>query len=272
MTSNVDSTDNRNESNEKKMFGDASRLTSPEEDLDDRQVPKHDDEQTVVQLPLLTTDETSRRNLSFSSTSSKTSDSPDICRICHCEGTNDEPLISPCLCLGTMQYLHQACLQRWIKSAGVKSCELCKFEFIMHSEIKPFKQVFVSLRRENENEFWRFFSGKSWTWTSWRGAKWCVPSRSIWSRWLSFFGLFTFWSIKRATKSKGANYVRERLASSIDFLRFGFRLALLDEISCCGDRRDGWFGKTTFRFAQHIVISLRFRRCFCMFNVKCIFK
>ena len=40
-----------------------------------------------------------------------------------------------------MQYLHQSCLQRWIKSAGVKSCELCKFEFIMHSEIKPFKQV-----------------------------------------------------------------------------------------------------------------------------------
>lgn len=137
MTSNVDSTDNQNESNEKKMFIDSSRI-----DSDDRQVPKDDDddEQTFIQLPLLTTDETSRRKLSFSSTSSKTSDSPDICRICHCEGTIDEPLISPCLCLGTMQYLHQACLQRWIKSAGVKSCELCKFEFIMHSEIKPFKQ------------------------------------------------------------------------------------------------------------------------------------
>jgi E3 ubiquitin-protein ligase DOA10 len=40
-----------------------------------------------------------------------------------------------------MQYLHQGCLQRWIKSAGVKSCELCKFEFIMHAEVKPFKQV-----------------------------------------------------------------------------------------------------------------------------------
>ncbi|CAF3997876.1 unnamed protein product [Rotaria magnacalcarata] len=77
---------------------------------------------------------------SLSSTSSKTSDYPDICRICHCEGTIDEPLISPCYCLGTMQYLHQSCLQHWIKSAGVKSCELCKFEFIMHSEIKPFKQ------------------------------------------------------------------------------------------------------------------------------------
>ena len=157
MTSNVDSTDNRNKSNEKTMFADSSQLTSAE-DPDDRQVPKQDDEQTFVQLPLLTTDESSRRNLSFSSSSSKTSDPPEICRICHCEGTNDEPLISPCLCLGTVQYLHQTCLQRWIKSAGVKSCELCKFEFIMHSEIKPFKQVFfVVKKKRNERKIWRSF-------------------------------------------------------------------------------------------------------------------
>ncbi len=98
-------------------------------------------EQSIDSTPLLSKNETLTRQISFSSTSSKTSDCPDICRICHCEDTIDEPLISPCLCLGTMQYLHQACLQRWIKSSGVKSCELCKFEFIMHSEIKPFKQV-----------------------------------------------------------------------------------------------------------------------------------
>ena len=98
-------------------------------------------EATLVQTPLLPNNGTLTRQMSSSSSSSRTSDCPDICRICHCEGTDDEPLISPCLCLGTMQYLHQACLQRWIKSAGVKSCELCKFEFIMHSEIKPFNQV-----------------------------------------------------------------------------------------------------------------------------------
>lgn len=94
---------------------------------------------SLSQTPLIPVKSPSK--CSLSSNSSKTSDYPDICRICHCEGTIDEPLISPCYCLGTMQYLHQSCLQRWIKSAGVKSCELCKFEFIMHSEIKPFKQV-----------------------------------------------------------------------------------------------------------------------------------
>jgi len=110
-----------------------------EQEDEEATVPKIN-EQTTVTTPLLSNNETLTRKMSLSSSSSKTSDCPDICRICHCEGTNDEPLISPCLCLGTMQYLHQSCLQRWIKSAGVKSCELCKFEFIMHSEIKPFKQ------------------------------------------------------------------------------------------------------------------------------------
>ncbi|UJR29067.1 hypothetical protein I4U23_010281 [Adineta vaga] len=105
----------------------------------------HEETEATVPItsPLLlssSNNETLSRQMSLSSTSSKTSDNPDICRICHCESTPDEPLISPCLCLGTMQYLHQSCLQRWIKSAGVKSCELCKFEFIMHSEIKPFNQ------------------------------------------------------------------------------------------------------------------------------------
>ncbi|CAF0977562.1 unnamed protein product [Rotaria sordida] len=113
----------------------------------DKSIPIHPDEeailpksnnQSIVETPLIPIKTTSKTSLS--STSSKTSDYPDICRICHCEGTTDEPLISPCYCLGTMQYLHQSCLQHWIKSAGVKSCELCKFEFIMHSEIKPFKQ------------------------------------------------------------------------------------------------------------------------------------
>ena len=112
-----------------------------EEEEEEATVPKSN-EQTIFTTPLLSNKNSLPCQISLSSTSSKTTvDYPDICRICHSEGTIDEPLISPCLCLGTMQYLHQACLQRWIKSACVKSCELCKFDFIMHSEIKPFKQV-----------------------------------------------------------------------------------------------------------------------------------
>jgi E3 ubiquitin-protein ligase MARCH1/8 len=140
MASTISHSDSQAKLTENEILIDESTMNDDDDEEEEATVPKSDD-QTLITTPFLPNKESSiPRQLSLLSSSSKTSDYPDICRICHCEGTNDEPLISPCLCLGTMQYLHQSCLQRWIKSAGVKSCELCKFEFIMHSEIKPFKQ------------------------------------------------------------------------------------------------------------------------------------
>jgi len=65
----------------------------------------------------------------------------DACRICHCESELTAPLISPCSCSGTLKYVHQACLQQWIKSANTKSCELCKLDFQMTTSVKPFSKV-----------------------------------------------------------------------------------------------------------------------------------
>ncbi|XP_046393520.1 E3 ubiquitin-protein ligase MARCHF8-like isoform X2 [Ischnura elegans] len=64
----------------------------------------------------------------------------EICRICHCEGDNEAPLIAPCYCSGSLRYVHEACLQQWIKSSDIRSCELCKFQFVMQSKSKPFGQ------------------------------------------------------------------------------------------------------------------------------------
>ena len=151
MTSNALLTNSQLDSNENDILVEKSTMPADDDDDDEEAtVPKLDAKRTeeAAAAALLSDDEHRTRKLSLSSSSSKTSDYPDICRICHCEGTADEPLISPCSCLGTMQYLHQSCLQRWIKSAGVKSCELCKFEFIMHAEIKPFTQVTQWRERE----------------------------------------------------------------------------------------------------------------------------
>jgi E3 ubiquitin-protein ligase MARCH1/8 len=147
MASNISHSDSQIKLNENEILIDKSSINidNEEEEEEEATVPKLNEE-TNLTKPLISNNEPLTRKTSLSSTNSKLSDYPDICRICHCESTNEEPLISPCLCLGTMQYLHQSCLQRWIKSAGVKSCELCKFDFIMHSEIKPFKQV---KRKEN---------------------------------------------------------------------------------------------------------------------------
>lgn len=62
-----------------------------------------------------------------------------MCRICHCEETSEEFLISPCYCTGTLKFVHQTCLQQWLKSNDMKSCELCKFDFIMQTKIRSFK-------------------------------------------------------------------------------------------------------------------------------------
>jgi hypothetical protein len=41
-----------------------------------------------------------------------------MCRICHCEETSEEYLITPCYCSGTLRFVHQSCLQQWLKSNG----------------------------------------------------------------------------------------------------------------------------------------------------------
>lgn len=76
----------------------------------------------------------------FGSSSSQTSQtSGDFCRICH-ESDNISPLIKPCLCSGTLRFVHQTCLTQWLTASETNSCELCKFNFIMQSKIKPFNE------------------------------------------------------------------------------------------------------------------------------------
>lgn len=93
----------------------------------------------------------------------------DICRICHCEGSSDAPLISPCCCSGSLKYVHQKCLQQWIKSSQTRSCEVCRFTFIMETKVKPFRKVRTLEMVPGPRSSWRvsitlprlFFSGRS---------------------------------------------------------------------------------------------------------------
>ncbi|XP_029465073.1 E3 ubiquitin-protein ligase MARCH8 isoform X3 [Rhinatrema bivittatum] len=66
--------------------------------------------------------------------------SGDACRICHCEGDDENPLITPCHCTGSLHFVHQACLQQWIKSSDTRCCELCKYDFIMETKLKPLRK------------------------------------------------------------------------------------------------------------------------------------
>ncbi|XP_072857593.2 E3 ubiquitin-protein ligase MARCHF1 isoform X1 [Pogona vitticeps] len=68
------------------------------------------------------------------------SDDFEVCRICHCEGDDESPLITPCRCTGTLRFVHQACLHQWIKSSDTRCCELCKYDFIMETKLKPLQK------------------------------------------------------------------------------------------------------------------------------------
>lgn len=77
----------------------------------------------------------------FGSTSNISNSNSDICRICHCESDCGNPLLSPCYCAGSLKYVHQSCLQQWLAASDTRSCELCKFNFILHTKIKPISEV-----------------------------------------------------------------------------------------------------------------------------------
>lgn len=65
----------------------------------------------------------------------------NICKICHCETEKDDELISPCYCSGSLLYVHQGCVQKWIKATDAKTCELCQYSYKIDSTVKPFNKV-----------------------------------------------------------------------------------------------------------------------------------
>jgi len=61
-----------------------------------------------------------------------------VCRICHGDAgdTQQEELLAPCLCIGSVQWSHRGCLETWLRSSRTRSkgsrqgpfrCELCDF-------------------------------------------------------------------------------------------------------------------------------------------------
>ena len=74
-----------------------------------------------------------------------------ICRICLEIGNKNNPLISPCLCEGSIKYVHQSCLKKWLIKSKIRPelsrCEICKDKYY----IRYFKD-----KKFDKNAFKRF--------------------------------------------------------------------------------------------------------------------
>ncbi|CAA9997117.1 unnamed protein product [Nesidiocoris tenuis] len=53
----------------------------------------------------------------------------DICRVCRSEGTSDRQLYHPCICTGSIKWIHQECLVQWMRYSRKEFCELCGYRF-----------------------------------------------------------------------------------------------------------------------------------------------
>lgn len=87
-----------------------------------------------------------------------------VCRICLEKEKANAKLITPCLCKGTMRYVHNLCLKKWLEENNIKidiknkddaHCEICKAKY----KIKIIKKITVD--REKCKRFVTKYVGTS---------------------------------------------------------------------------------------------------------------
>lgn len=98
-----------------------------------------------------------------------------LCRICLSEPEDDNPLICPCNCTGSIMFIHVQCLINWLKSReSIKEyknltvitfknskCELCKVDF--PDRIKVKEKIYNLLSAEKPaNKHYIIFEGFFW--------------------------------------------------------------------------------------------------------------
>ncbi|XP_066468158.1 E3 ubiquitin-protein ligase MARCHF7 isoform X2 [Tiliqua scincoides] len=89
----------------------------------------------------------------------------DLCRICQMSSTSPTNLlIEPCKCTGSLQYVHQECMKKWLQSKinsgssleAVTTCELCKER--LHLSLDNFDIHELHRAHANEQADYEFIS------------------------------------------------------------------------------------------------------------------
>lgn len=81
------------------------------------------------------------------------------CRFCYGE---DAPLIQPCLCKGSIAYVHPRCLGKWLETTQSLHCGICNYHIQQQMKLKKIRSIFSSLinhlikRLRREDKFFIF--------------------------------------------------------------------------------------------------------------------
>lgn len=60
-----------------------------------------------------------------------------VCRVCQSEGTLNQPLCHPCICKGSMRWIHEDCLLKWLMISRKKNCTVCGYRFLIKPIYSP---------------------------------------------------------------------------------------------------------------------------------------
>jgi len=64
----------------------------------------------------------------------------DVCKVCRSPGEVDDPLFHPCACKGSVRFVHQSCLQQWLKHSRSEKCEV---RGSLDGPLNPFRHLLV---------------------------------------------------------------------------------------------------------------------------------
>lgn len=46
------------------------------------------------------------------------------------------PLITPCLCKGSLEFVHRQCLERWLNESNQNKCDICQYQYIVEENLR----------------------------------------------------------------------------------------------------------------------------------------
>ena len=75
------------------------------------------------------------------------------CRICYSNEEVDDRLIKPCNCKGSMENVHEKCINKWIRQAGIENWDLWGFKLKTKEKLlNPFSAIKRLLRYMNRDK------------------------------------------------------------------------------------------------------------------------